>query len=177
MLGPPALLWLALPPLLLAGCAKHDPGAENAAANGAAISGAAAANMSAPIVDKDIARAKTAVPMIAPIASPAPPAQNLPRRDVGYRALGTEPFWAVTLRGDRATLERPDHSPRSFTGATTDDDGRTRRYIADGLTLTITPGPCSDGMSDSIWSDSVQVAFGEGTLKGCGGDKEMPEDN
>jgi len=38
--------------------------------------------------------------------------------------------------------------------------------------MTVAEGPCSDGMSDSIWSGRVQVAFAEGTLKGCGGHQD-----
>lgn len=41
--------------------------------------------------------------------------------------------------------------------------------------MTVAPGPCSDGMSDAIWSDRVQIAFAEGTLKGCGGDRDRAE--
>jgi uncharacterized membrane protein len=57
-------------------------------------------------------------------------------------------------------------------------DDRAIRYLGDGFAMTATEGPCSDGMSDAIWSDRVQIAFGEGTLKGCGGIREdMREDS
>lgn len=85
-----------------------------------------------------------------------------------YRAIGTEPFWAVTIAGSTATLQRPDHPPAYFAVVKKEDD-RAIRYNGDGFTLTVTEGPCSDGMSDAVWSDRVQVAFGGGTLKGCGG--------
>ena len=35
--------------------------------------------------------------------------------------------------------------------------------------------PLWDGMSDAIWSDRVQLSFGEGVLKGCGGIKDGGE--
>ena len=44
--------------------------------------------------------------------------------------------------------------------------------ISDGFTMTVSEGPCSDGMSDAIWSDRVQIAFAQGVYKGCGGDRE-----
>ncbi|WP_197421576.1 hypothetical protein [Sphingobium sp. CCH11-B1] len=68
-------------------------------------------------------------------------------------------------------LERPDHPPLRFAIVQESND-RAIRYRGDGFTLTATQGPCSDGMSDAIWSDRVQIAFGEGTLKGCGGVRE-----
>lgn len=88
-----------------------------------------------------------------------------------YKALGTEPFWAVTVKGSIATLERPDKAPKNFAVSRT-DDGRAVRYLADGFAMTVTEGPCSDGMSDAHWADSVALAFGEGILKGCGGARE-----
>ena len=88
-----------------------------------------------------------------------------------YRAIGTEPFWAVTIQDSTAMLARPDHPPLRFAIVQESND-RAIRYRGDGFTLTATQGPCSDGMSDAIWSDRVQIAFGEGTLKGCGGVRE-----
>ncbi|MFD1106036.1 membrane-like protein [Sphingobium olei] len=98
-------------------------------------------------------------------------AQTSVGKAVQYRAIGTEPFWAVTVRGTMAVLERPDHMPVRFV-IQQDSDDRAIRYQGDGFTLTATEGPCSDGMSDVLWSDRVQIAFGEGTLKGCGGIRE-----
>ncbi len=88
-----------------------------------------------------------------------------------YRAIGTEPFWAVTVRGDAATLERPDHPPVRFTVARHVEE-RVIRYSGDGFAMTISDGPCSDGMSDALWRDRVAVAFGDGVLKGCGGERD-----
>ncbi|MDI1296840.1 MAG: membrane-like protein [bacterium] len=129
--------------------------------------------MQADIADKEIVPGPIAVPSDKPLVSretssaPSPPPRPVPT----YRAIGTEPFWAVTVRGAVATLERPDKPPLRF-AVSRSDDARVIRYLGDGITLTLTPGPCSDGMSDALWSDRVQIAFGEGTLKGCGGARE-----
>jgi uncharacterized membrane protein len=101
----------------------------------------------------------------APSPNPAPPAKDR------YRAIGTEPFWAVTIKGSTATLERPDKPPARY-AVSRHDDRRTIRYLGDGFTMTLTEGPCSDGMSDAVWSDRVALAFGEGTLSGCGGERD-----
>ena len=106
-----------------------------------------------------------------PVPAPDPKVPQ-PER---YRALGTEPFWAVTVKGTTAILERPDKQPASFAVSRT-DESRSLRFQGNGFTMTMTDGPCSDGMSDAIWSDQVSVAFGEGTLKGCGGDRQDPDD-
>ena len=90
------------------------------------------------------------------------PAEN------GYRAIGTEPFWAVTVKGSTALLERPDKAPARY-AISRNDDGRAVRFLGEGFSMTVTEGPCSDGMSDAVWSDRVALAFGEGTLNGCGG--------
>lgn len=95
----------------------------------------------------------------------------LPRSRLNYRAIGTEPFWAVAVAAGIVTLTRPGKEMRQY-AVSRNDDGREIRYLGDGFTMILTPGPCSDGMSDAIWSDRVQIAFGEGTLNGCGGERE-----
>ncbi|WP_375194593.1 membrane-like protein [Sphingobium sp.] len=101
---------------------------------------------------------------------PPPPYRPAPDSAAGdrYRAIGTEPFWAVTVKGSALTLERPDRAPVRY-AVSRHDDKRAIRYLGEGFSMTVTEGPCSDGMSDSVWSDRVAVAFGEGTLTGCGG--------
>ena len=109
-----------------------------------------------------------------PSAEPPIPAianQAQPGSQARYRAIGTEPFWTVTVKGSTATLERPDKAPQHFP-ISRNADGRTIRYLADGFAMTVSDGPCSDGMSDAVWADRVSVAFGEGTFKGCGGVRE-----
>lgn len=131
----------------------------------------------APIVERQAianeAAAPRAVDKLLPLQGasatgmkPAPPSS-----ETRYRAIGTEPFWAVTVRGSNLTLERPDHAPLHLPIART-DDGRAVRYLGDGLAMVVTEGPCSDGMSDAVWADRVSVAFAQGTLKGCGGVRE-----
>ncbi len=169
--------WLLMLALALAGCGEED---ERVATNNAAaetVEGAAVAG--APIIDNseimnEIAKRRDsakepadAVPRETPPSGRRPP--WLPR--IEYRAIGTEPFWAVTVRGAAAVLERPDKPPVRYT-VSRQDDQRTIRYLGESFSMTVSEGPCSDGMSDAIWSDRVQVAFGEGTLKGCGGERD-----
>jgi uncharacterized membrane protein len=162
---PFAVLSLMLVPL--AGCGGGEKADGNNAANNAAPA------IAAPIVEGNNAveaENEAALP-VAETPAPKPPKAPAPTPapdKADYRAIGTEPFWAVTIRGDVATLERPDHKPEPFDVVRIDNAGSVS-WSGDGLSMRIKPGPCSDGMSDAIWSDSVQVATGDGTLKGCGG--------
>lgn len=159
--------------LLLAGCGG-DP--QVAPRNDGA------ANVAAPIVERTETTKESAKslavekPLVAEAVSrgTAPSPAPVARPDEGYRAIGTEPFWAVTVKGSVATLERPDKTPVRFS-VRRSEDGGTVRYLGDGFTMTLTEGRCSDGMSDAVWSDRVAVAFGEGTLKGCGGARDDGE--
>ncbi|MBX3562007.1 MAG: META domain-containing protein [Sphingomonas sp.] len=104
---------------------------------------------------------------------------TVPPADDGepYRARGTEPFWSVTIGGGRMVYEGLDQprvdvpapAPRPF--------GAGRRYESAAFTVDISPGPCSDGMSDFTYPDSVRVAFegAEPPLMGCGGEPLPPE--
>lgn len=154
--------------LLLGGCAKYDDGNSDGG-NQAALSipANAARQASVPIIHNEGNEATPAQVSPPPVAVPLEP-RRAPPETTAYRALGTEPFWSVTVRQGRATLERPDHPPLTV-AVTLTDDPRALRYVGEGLTLLVTPGPCSDGMSDALYADKTQLAFGEGTLKGCGG--------
>lgn len=159
--------------LMLTACGPEQAQVESAQAN----------NVGAPVANAPILHESVGQQQLPPsqdeatqgnaATSPAPhPQTPQPER---YRALGTEPFWAVTVKGSTAILERPDKPPASF-AVSRNDDGRAVRFLGEGFTMTVAEGPCSDGMSDAIWSDQVSVAFGEGTLKGCGSDRHDPQD-
>lgn len=158
---------LLLPLLLIGGCGREEPPANRTDST---------PEVAAPINNSSANESVAAPPAPAPPpveeAKPLVSRETPPRRPMpaDYRAIGTEPFWAVTIRGSTALLERPDHRPLRY-NVVHDGDDRAIRYIGEGFSLTATEGPCSDGMSDAIWSDRVQIAFGEGTLKGCGGDR------
>lgn len=167
--------WLLLSLALLGGCGEEEPAANKAEAT---------PTVAAPINNSVASESSAPLPVPAPTppqteAKPLVSRETPPQRPTpaDYQAIGTEPFWAVTVRGSTALLERPDHRPLRY-GIVHERDDRAIRYLGDGFTMTATEGPCSDGMSDAIWSDRVQIAFGEGTLKGCGGIREdMREDS
>lgn len=92
-------------------------------------------------------------------------------REAPYKAVGTEPGWALTIEkgliryvGDygrtRVTTTAPVPRP-SFNGV---------RYVTPRITIDVTHARCSDGMSDRDYPDSVSVTVGRRTVRGCGGD-------
>lgn len=101
-----------------------------------------------------------------PGTPPPPPANQT------YRALGTEPFWSVTIGGGTMRYDPADGrivtvpAPRPIVGI------NGERYATRRLTVDITHVRCSDGMSDRTYRDTVTVTVDNRTLKGCGGESE-----
>lgn len=174
--------------LLLAGCGEASaPEQKHAdasapvraiAKSGDLVSSIRQAPPPAPPRAKPEDAAKPLVSRETPMIEPTPTA---PVEPDSYRAVGTEPFWAATVKGGHATIETPSGDPRSF-AVRRQDDAQSIRFNGEGFAMTITPGPCSDGMSNALWSDRVQIAFAGGVFKGCGGQREdmeepPPDDN
>jgi uncharacterized membrane protein len=87
-----------------------------------------------------------------------------------YRALGTEPFWSVTVAAGRMTFESPGGPPVSTPAPPPRPTANGRRYETPRLTMDVARGECSDGMSDRRYADTVTVRMDGRTLNGCGGD-------
>lgn len=90
-------------------------------------------------------------------------------------ALGTEPYWRVTLDSNLLVLERPE-PPRElvFDAAAPVTRGTLTTYQAHRalgkvheLTFGLLREPCRDGMSDSWYPYRAEVRFGDVALHGC----------
>ena len=86
-----------------------------------------------------------------------------------YKAVGTEPGWTLTVRparmdyaGDYGEVNIAEPTPPDFRAA-------HGTYRSGKLLVTITAGPCSDGMSDLTYRQTVQVTADGRTVSGCGG--------
>lgn len=86
-----------------------------------------------------------------------------------YRALGNEPFWSVTITDGRMRYDAPDGPRFSVPVPPPRTTFNGHRYETDRLTLDVTHGECSDGMSDRRYADTVMVIVDGRTLRGCGG--------
>lgn len=95
--------------------------------------------------------------------SPAPPA-------AAYMAIGTEPGWTLEITpaqlnyaGDYGETRIAVPNP----GATASMNGEV--YAAGRLSVVIKHAPCSDGMSDRRYADTVRVIADGKRVEGCGG--------
>lgn len=99
------------------------------------------------------------------LASPAAAQAGQP----AYRALGTEPFWSLTI--DARTIRYVPATGRPISvarpRATAAVNGKSYRTAR--MTVDILHRRCSDGMSDRTYADTVRVRIGGLQLSGCGG--------
>ena len=121
----------------------------------------------------------------APLAAPAPevapppaaapatssPATPLPAAEVTWRAIGTEPFWGVRVEGGNLVFTTPEDQQGRVLPATQGGvDGATvfsGNDAGQAYTLTLTPGECSDGMSDNVYALTAEFRYGDMDYKGC----------
>ena len=135
--------WWPLGLLLLAACQPQDP-------------------TGAP------ATAPADAPAAAPATAPATSDFSQP-----MTAVGTEPFWSLSVVGTEVKLTRPDEPDlvAQAPGAAIKPGQAT--WLASGLdqqTLTVTfvISPCSDGMSDRAYPMTAEVTVGRSPpLRGC----------
>ena len=120
-----------------------------------------------------------AIPLAALLAgclAPPPPPPLTPNPPGGtYRALGTEPFWDLTIdprqmvftdRGNDVVVAQP--TPRVIVGIAGEI------YRTPRLGVNIVHRQCSDGMSDRVYPDTVQVDVDGRRYNGCGGGAVVP---
>jgi heat shock protein HslJ len=98
---------------------------------------------------------------------------DLPEADdagpVLYKAVGNEPGWSLTVHaarmdysGDYGQVNIAEPTPPDFRAA-------HGTYKSGKLLVKISPGPCSGGMSDNTYRQTVQVTADGRTVSGCGG--------
>lgn len=91
-----------------------------------------------------------------------------------YKAVGNEPGWNLTVRparmdyvGDYGEVNIAEPTPPNFRAA-------HGTYRSGKLQVTISAGPCSDGMSDLVYRQTVKVTADGRTVSGCGGGTIAP---
>ena len=92
--------------------------------------------------------------------------------------VGTEPFWNVAIDKGEALYTTPENQPGTRFAVTrfAGNNGLGFSGELDGraFTATLTPGDCSDGMSDRTFPFVATIALGEETLRGCGYTSSQP---
>ena len=91
---------------------------------------------------------------------------------------GTEPFWNLAVADGEGVWTTPDNQPGTRFAVTrfAGNNGLGLSGTLDGkdFTATLTPGECSDGMSDRTFPFVATIALGGETLKGCGYTDSQP---
>ncbi len=92
-----------------------------------------------------------------------------------FHALGTEPFWGLTVTGVAARYSTPEITEaiasdvvRSASGGVETVSGRFGEVP---FTLTVQPERCGDGMSDRVYPFAARLRIGERALQGCAAQK------
>lgn len=92
--------------------------------------------------------------------------------------LGTEPFWSMAIVEDTLTYMSPDNLEGVSTDVTrfTGNNGLgiSGELEGEALQIAITPGDCSDAMSERNYPYTVTVTWGERQLNGCGYTDKQP---
>lgn len=99
------------------------------------------------------------------VSIPAPPPPP-------YHATGTEPFWDLLIdehditfvQAGQQPIEQPTPAVSHVIGGLLYDTYQTPR-----IKVNIVHAQCSDGMSDRVFPDEVQVTVDGRQFNGCGG--------
>lgn len=113
---------------------------------------------------------------LALTACGSPAEQPVAEEKLGdYSAIGTEPGWAVEIKGDEIAFSSQNGKDFKLPverAKKTASGWEVRGFSGtDNINIYITSDEkCSDGMSDRSYADTVKVqASDNGTLNGCGG--------
>jgi uncharacterized membrane protein len=102
------------------------------------------------------------------MAPPPPPLTPNPPGGV-YRALGTEPFWGLTIDASQMVFTQPDAQPVAQPTPRVIVGFAGEIYQTPRIRVNIVHAQCSDGMSDRVYPDKVQVDVDGRRFEGCGG--------
>ena len=148
----PTIAMISLAACVLAAC-QAEPAANIAEASGPEVA-------ASPANSADEAN-NAATVVIPPSAKPI----------ARYRFTGTEPFWGGTIDGSVILYQTPEDQAGKTIKATMTKTAAAARYSGtlDGepFILTLTPGTCSDGMSDTVYPLSAALTVHGEHRQGC----------
>jgi len=87
-----------------------------------------------------------------------------------YRASGTEPFWSLTIGARTMRFEAPGRQPVSVPTPRVIHGFAGEMWQTRRINVNTNHRPCSDGMSDRSYPDTVTVTVDGRTYQGCGGE-------
>ena len=86
-----------------------------------------------------------------------------------YHGVGTEPFWNLLIDEHDITFVQPDHQPITQRTPAVIHGFAGEIYQTPRINVNIVHGTCSDGMSDRVYPDKVQVTVDGTRFNECGG--------
>ena len=101
-----------------------------------------------------------AIGACAPLPPPPPPP---------YHAVGTEPFWDLLIDEHHLTFRLSGSQPVVQPAPQVIHGFAGEIYQTPRINVNIVHGTCSDGMSDRVYPDKVQVTVDGTRFNGCGG--------
>lgn len=102
--------------------------------------------------------------------------------EASISVLGTEPFWALEIEPEGESHVATYSSPENIDGTHfavdrfAGNNGVSFSGLVGGeaMSAAITPGDCSDGMSDRSYPYTATVSLGDATLFGCAYTSDEP---
>ncbi len=110
----------------------------------------------------------------SPETPPAAATPSQPSVGAPYKAVGTEPFWALQITGSQMTFQPVEGAATVATIASARPSFNGWRYSSDTVSVDVTFTQCNDGMSDIVYKDTVTVLVGTTEYRGCGGGAVTP---
>lgn len=94
---------------------------------------------------------------------------------VSYRCTGTEPFWSLDISPAGIVFQSPESSPVTYPYSASQNNAGSIEFntslnigaTKSTLKVLLTPGDCSDGMSDIQYPYSAEVVLDGQRLRGC----------
>jgi heat shock protein HslJ len=102
-----------------------------------------------------------------PIGFPEP-VPVYPVAEGNYRAIGTEPFWDLTIGRDLVFTDRGANLVVAEPAPPVQRSAGGDRFFGRRLSVRIEHRLCSDGMSDRSYPDTVSVTVDGRAYRGCG---------
>jgi uncharacterized membrane protein len=107
-----------------------------------------------------------ALPLVALVSGCLPPPPPPPPP---YHAVGNEPFWNLLIDERNITFVQPDAQPVTQPAVRPIIGFAGEIYHTPRINVNVVHAQCSDGMSDRVYPDKVQVTVDGRRFNGCGG--------
>jgi heat shock protein HslJ len=110
---------------------------------------------------------KAVAPMMVAVLAGCAPVPHASA--MSYRAVGTEPFWNLLINEHEITFTQPEQQPVKQSTPKVIVGFAGEIYRTPRIDVDVVHAQCSDGMSNRIYPDKVQLTLDGKRFNGCGG--------